>query len=207
MRMEKLAILIPLGMMQVSLPGRADEPTALEKLRSDAPAGKLKEVDLTATKIRIADPAPVSDDRERPVITPASLQQPAPAVGVLARDNLEAEVGARLRDLDACRPAAAASAAARRQESPADYMVLRWTIEDDGRTKNTLVYQEQPGGNIELMKCVRRRIEGWQFTPPVGGPVVVEQTYRAAVATPAVAEAAGTEPAAAPAQKKADEGK
>jgi hypothetical protein len=184
----KLAVLIPLGILQLSGSARGQE-TALDRLRGDEPAGKLKEVDLDAGKTSIAAPAPVTEVKERPVLKAASLQPDAPAVGVVDRAILEAELNQRVRDLDGCRATVPRNEGTKREESPAGLVVLRLTIDPEGRAKNTVVYQQQ-ATSIELMKCMRRRMEGWAFTPPTGGPVVVEHTLRL---QPVVAEAKESE--------------
>jgi hypothetical protein len=189
----KLAVLVPLGVVQLSqlsLPVAAQEPTAqstaLDRLRTGESTGKFKEIEVTG-KSRIADPAPVDQAKERPVLKAASLQPTPAPVGVVDRAILEAELNQRVRDLDGCRTTVARSEGVKREESPAGLVTMRWTIQPDGRTKNTLVFQQQ-ATSLDLMKCVRKRMDAWQFTPPSGGPVVVEHTYRLTPPGPAVAE-------------------
>jgi hypothetical protein len=186
-----VGLLIPLWVAAA----RGQEPTALDRLRTDtgATAGKLKEVDLNPPKAAIAAPAEVAPAQERPVLTPLALRPPpAPPVGALDQELLETEVTQHLPDLEVCR----AIPPSKGEAAPAGLAVLRWTIMSDGHTKGTVVYQKRPT-DIELMGCMRRRMEAWTFTPPTGGPVQVEQVYR--LASPPVA----TEAPQAP--KKPDE--
>lgn len=158
---------------------RAPEPTALERLRTaDPAAGKLKEITLDPAKFNITERAPIPAPTERP--TRAALRPPPPPpapVGVLDLAQWKTEVSQRTRELEACRSNLAAATGLATNQINAGSLLLRWTIMPDGRSRNAIVL-EQEATDLDVMKCVRRRMAAWLFTPPTGGPVDVEHTYR-----------------------------
>jgi hypothetical protein len=79
-------------------------------------------------------------------------------------------------DLELCRARVASAAGVPIEEVKAGTISLRWTILPTGGTRATLVL-ERSETELALMKCVRRRMNGWQFTAPEGGSVNVAYDY------------------------------
>jgi hypothetical protein len=150
------------------------EPTALERLRSDDDAtAKLKEVNPDLGEAKIPEPTTAKPTKERRVLQSASvralLPEPEPAPGFINETVLRSQVRARQRELDACRPSGSKAAM--------PPMQLRWTIVPGGHVKNTVVMTERQPTSLEVVKCVRKRMDTWVFASPAGGPVDVETTH------------------------------
>jgi hypothetical protein len=178
--------------------GEKTAATSLDRLRDGAPAGKVKEIDLVRGQLKIADAPPLPAGIERPAVMTAAVAPAAPNVAPAAPPatpprRLTAEVNQRIRDLESCRGGARTG-----------QIQLRWRILPDGRTTNALVLEQQPT-DMDVMKCARRRIEGWRFLTAAPAPVDVEYAYdfgradtpRATLATAPAPEAAPRSTAAA----------
>jgi hypothetical protein len=149
-------------------PGAAAPSTSLDRLRSDDVTGKVKDIERLRGLTKIAPPPPLAPRIERPALKTASALQPSarstPAPGTRS-PALNAEIEARTRELETCRTSAT--------RGPIE---LHWRIQPDGRASNALALQEQIT-DLEMLKCARKRMEGWRFTPPTTGPVDIEIAY------------------------------
>ncbi|HEY0714470.1 MAG TPA: hypothetical protein VGF45_17430 [Polyangia bacterium] len=147
------------------------EPTALERLRSVDSTARVKEPTLGEAKI--PEPANLTPAGERPVQKRASVQavlpEEEPSPGFINESVLRSQVNQRRRELETCRPPGSKAALAPMQ--------LRWTIVPGGHVKNTVVMTERQPASLEVVKCVRKRMDSWVFASPAGGPVDVETTH------------------------------
>jgi hypothetical protein len=175
-----------------------------EQLRSPGSTGKWKEVGVDPGKSRIsAVPRLKLDERA----VPASYVGASPAPGGESASvdwrRLQGEVSQRFGDLEACRNKVARQGKVAVEDLRAGLVVLRWTILPSGRTAGSVVYQQRET-ELALLRCVRARMDAWQFTPASRDPIVIEQTYdfqAALAAARAQAPAAAATPAKAPAKK------
>ena len=130
-------------------------------------------------------------------------RRPQPAASVDWR-RLQGEVSQRFGDLEACRNKIARQEKVAVEDLRAGLVVLRWTILPSGRTAQSVVYQQRET-ELALVKCIRARMDAWQFTPASSDPIVIEQTYdfQAALAAAARATASAATPPAPPASTEA----
>jgi hypothetical protein len=174
-------------------------PTTLDRLRVSDSSGKVKEIDLDRAKIKIADAPPLAAATERPAIktAAASSRTGSPADSPAVTAALRTEINQRVRDVESCRGSATSG-----------QIQLRWRVQPDGRTSNTLVLEQQPT-DMDIMKCARKRMEAWRFTPPTAAPVDVETSYSFVRPTPRLADDVAPVPVdadrATRAEKKASE--
>jgi hypothetical protein len=174
-----------------------------EQLRSPGSTGKWKEVGVDARKSRITGvPRLRLDERAVPsktTVVPAA----DPAASVDWR-RLQGEVSQRFGDLEACRNKIARQEKVAVEDLRAGLVVLRWTILPSGRTTQSVVYQQRET-ELALVKCIRARMDAWQFTPASSDPIVIEQTYdfQAALAAAARATASAATPPPPPASTEA----
>jgi hypothetical protein len=164
-----------------------------EELRSPRSTGKWKEVGVDGGKSRISD---VSRAKVSERAVPASAVVGEQSVSVDWR-RLQREMNQRFGDLEECRNKVARAEKVPVEDLRAGLVVLRWTILPTGRTAATTVYQQRET-ELELMRCIRARMETWQFTPPAGNPIVIEQTYDFQAALAAAARQATVAPAESP---------
>jgi hypothetical protein len=142
--------------------------TSLDRLRSDDVTGKVKDIERLRGITKIAPPPPLAPRIERPALRTASALQTSErstAAAATRSPALNAEIEARSRELEACRTSAT--------RGPIE---LHWRIQPDGRASNALALQEQIT-DLEMLKCARKRMEAWRFTPPGSGPIDVEIAY------------------------------
>lgn len=156
--------------------------TALERMRTNDSTGRVKEPGLGEAKI--PEPTPLLPESERPVLKRASaravLPEPEPSPGFINESVLRTQVNQRRRELDTCRPPGSKASLAPMQ--------LRWTIVPGGHVKNTVVMTERQPSSLEVVKCVRKRMDAWVFASPAGGPVDVETTHTFAPTSPRALE-------------------
>jgi hypothetical protein len=156
-----------------------------EELRSSTLTGKFKEIDVAARNAKISAPG-VGSLVETPVRQPtrAALVRQAQ----MDRQVLGTEVRRWLPDLEACRTTVARSTGVSPAEVNAGTVGLRWTILPGGGSRGALVLEED-ATDLEVMKCVRKRMNAWRFTAAVDGPVDVAYSYTfAALPRPKVPE-------------------
>jgi hypothetical protein len=63
------------------------------------------------------------------------------------------------------------------QAIEADRLLLRWIIQPDGTTGPTEVVAVAPV-DLAVMDCAKRAMSQWRFTPPRGGSVPVERSFK-----------------------------
>lgn len=169
MRLGKLgtvgafAVGLPLGLLPLTRTTWSQQSTALDRLRSGDTSGKVKEIDLDRTKVTIAEPPRSGPGTERPALKTAAAVQTSNRRAETA--GLRTEINQRLRGLESCRGSARGG-----------QIQLRWTVLPDGRISNTLVLEQQPT-DMDVMKCARKRMDGWRFSPSAAGPIDVESSY------------------------------
>ena len=159
-------------------PGKRDDAPIVklsERLRAPGSTGKWKEVGVDAGKSRIsAVPRLRLDERAVPTRASAGIDgQPAATW-----------TGA------ACRERSASASATWRSAGTRSPGRRRWRWRICGRgwwscagpscpagaPPRSVVYQQRET-ELALLKCIRGRMEAWQFTPASGDPIVIEQTY------------------------------
>lgn len=143
--------------------------------RSLETTGKIQDVDVDAAAISISDAPPLGEVTERPA--PAVKERPLHPRGTIDRSTLAKEVAERFRDLELCRARVARVAGVALDQVKAGELTLRWTITARGGTRGTLVL-ERTETDLPIMKCIRRRMNAWQFSPPKGGVVQVSYDYQ-----------------------------
>jgi hypothetical protein len=164
-RGRRFGLACALGLLGLAGPAAAQAPTALDRLRAAETAGKVKEPELERSRLNIVEAAPLGPAAERPALrTAAAVDKPSPRPR-REPPSLRAEVKQRVRDLESCRGGARAG-----------QIQLRWTILPDGRTTNTLVLEQQPT-DMDVMKCARKRMDGWRFASVTSGPIDMESSY------------------------------
>lgn len=137
--------------------------------------GQLRDVDVDRARVEIAAAPPLGTIKER--TAPEIPRRPLRRVGTLDRKVLAAEIRAQIADAELCRFKVAQAAGIPPADVKAGELTLHWTIQTTGETRGTLVF-EGTETDLALMKCVRRRMNGWRFSKPSGGPVDVEYDYR-----------------------------
>jgi hypothetical protein len=162
----------PVGLLKLS-----------DELRSSTLTGKFKEIDVAARNAKIATSG-VGSLVETPVRQPtrAALGRQG-QLGQLDRRLLGTEVRRWLPDLEACRTNVARAAGVTPAEVSAGTVGLRWTVLPSGGARGALVLEEA-ATDLELMKCARKRMSAWRFTPPTEGPVDVAYSYTFAALPP-----------------------
>ena len=159
-------------------PGKRDDAPIVklsERLRAPGSTGKWKEVGVDAGKSRISAVPRLRLD-ERVVPTKASVVIPGQPAATVDWRRLQGEVSQRFGDLEVCRNKIARQEKVAVEDLRAGLVVLRWTILPSGQTAGTVVYQQRET-ELALLKCIRGRMQAWQFTPASSDPIVIEQTY------------------------------
>jgi hypothetical protein len=154
--------------------------TLARKQRALETTGQLRDVDIDTAQVEIAAPPPIGALRERNA--PKIARRPLRRIGKVDPDVLGAEIRAKIADAELCRLKVARAAGMAPSAVKAGEITLHWTIDPSGDTRGTLVF-EGTETDLALMKCVRRRMNGWRFSKPSGGSVEVEYDYRFASAT------------------------
>lgn len=139
----------------------------------------LSRIERSGPADAIAPGAPTGVEPERSVSAAAAaldVDEPPPKAGrgTLNRRAFEREAGDRLAALDDCRVAVARQKRITPAEVEASALLLRWTIQPDGRVDQTEVVATKPV-DPAVMDCIKSTMAGWTFTPPTGGPVSVER--------------------------------
>jgi hypothetical protein len=195
---------IPLCLIVVPAGAAAQEVPRIVKLseqvRSPDSSGKVKEVGLGGAKSRIEEANRLGPSSERtvPRLPPPPTDGPVVPVAAVDRRVLDLEVERRLRELESCRAIVARAAELPVDAVPAGLVALSWTILPSGRARDTMAVARE-ATDPDVIRCIRRRMEAWQFTPPRRGQLTVSQTFTFA----SVAGAARREPAAAPTNEAA----
>lgn len=144
------------------------------KTAARSATGKLKDVAIDRADVKIEEAPPLGQLKERPV--PRIARRPLRKTGKLDPATFAREVSERFRDFELCRLKVARLAGVPLGDVAAGQISVRWTVLASGRTRGTLVF-EGTETDLPVMKCARRRMNAWQFTPPTGGPVEVEYDY------------------------------
>ena len=147
--------------------------------RSLDTTGELRNVDVDTAQVQIAAAPPVGEMEER--TAPRIPRRPLRREGTIRPAVLAAEVRNHFRDLEVCRLKVARAGSIAPSQVKAGEITLHWTILPSGATQGTLVF-ETTETDLALMKCIRRRMNGWRFTQPTGGPLHAEYDYRFASA-------------------------
>ena len=143
------------------------------ELRSEDRTGEIRDVDFDRLDVAIRRAVPLGELKERAV---PRARRRGETPGRLDRAVLNREVKAQLQDFELCRVKVARLADIPLHEVKAGRITARWTILPSGDIRDTLVL-EQTDTALGLMKCARRRMNAWRFTPAVGGPVEVAFQY------------------------------
>jgi hypothetical protein len=179
MRGGMVATLLALAAWEALAAHAAAEPEGIVQLRrkllAPGSTGDPSEVAADRADVKIEEAPPLGEVRERKV--PRVRRRPIRRIGKIDLAILGREVGARFLDFELCRARVARVTDKDLSEVKAGRISVRWTIVPDGGTRDTLVFEETDT-DLALMKCARRRMNGWTFTPPTGGPVDVEYDYR-----------------------------
>ena len=169
-----------------------------ERLRAPGSTGKWKEVDVDRGGSRITTvPRLKLDERAVPASYVGASVPAADEPPRVDWRRLQGEVSQRFGDLEACRNKIARQEKVAVEDLRAGLVVLRWTILPSGKTSGSVVYQQRET-ELALLRCVRARMDAWQFTPASSDPIVIEQTYDFQAALTAAARA----PAPASSQAK-----
>lgn len=170
-------LLIP-PLLSIPNPSRAeDRATGIVLMntreRSLDTNGKVGDMEVDSAGVKISSPRTgAAKERKAPRIPRKPLAQ----VGTLDREILRAEVARNFTDLELCRYQLAAAAGVMLSRIAAGEISLHWTILPTGHTRDTVVLELRQT-DLSLMKCIRRRMNAWTFTKPVGGPLPVDFDY------------------------------
>jgi len=138
-------------------------------------------------------PAVMREPSESPVAKAAIVALAPPPPGVIAENLLAEEIAAKFEPLEVCRIDVARGKQVRARDVAAEPLILRWTIQPTGRVTAPEVVGTTVA-DAEVLDCVKRRMNGWTFSRPSGGPLPVERVLRFRQAPPPLLPA--TPPAA-----------
>jgi hypothetical protein len=124
---------------------------------------------------QIQPPAVEADSAARPLQTPAERDAPpaAPPQPGLVEEELrptEARVGS-------CRLEVARRRQIAPAKLPAKEVVLRFTVEPDGRVRDAEAISA-PNTDLEVAACAKRVLSEWVFARHRGDAIAVQRTYR-----------------------------
>lgn len=160
--------------LAASIPGQAaaDEQgqgiVLLERHESSLDTtGKVRDADVDSAGVSVAEPMALGSISETTV--PRIPERPLNPEGVIDPAAFRVDVARNFSDLESCRLKVAEAAGVPIGDVEAGEISLHWTVLPSGRTRDTVVL-ETVQTDLALMKCVRRRMNGWTFNQPVGGP-------------------------------------
>lgn len=145
------------------------------ELMASGSTGEPSDVKVDGAGVEIAEAPPLGEIKERRV--PKVRRRPIRRVGRIDESAIANEVKARFQEFELCRAKVARAKEVRLDEVKAGMISVRWTLGVNGTVSDTLVF-EDTDTDLSLMKCARRRMNAWTFTPAVGGPVDLEYDYR-----------------------------
>jgi hypothetical protein len=110
---------------------------------------------------------------------PAPVERPTggEAAGQIDQAVLARQIRSRFASLSECPVEVARHRHVSRASAASGRFTLRWTILRSGRVADTAVVANS-AVNDRVMDCVKRQMNGWSFTPPVGGSVHLERPFR-----------------------------
>jgi hypothetical protein len=172
------AVLLIPSLLSIPAPSHArDRATGIvlmsKRERSLDTRGKVGDAEVDSAGVKISAPG-IGTAKER--AAPRIPKRPPGQVGTVDRETLRAEVAQNFKDLELCRYKLAAAAEVMLPQIQAGEISLHWTILPTGHTRDTVVL-ELTQTDLSLMKCIRRRMNAWTFTKPVGGPLPVDFDY------------------------------
>jgi hypothetical protein len=147
--------------------------------------GRIAGMSVNGTGTVIA-PAAVRQRSESPVAPAAIVALAPPPPGVIPEKLLAAEIATKFEPLDVCRIDVARGKQVRTRDVEAHRLTLRWTIQPTGRVTAAEVVATT-AVDAEVLDCVKRRMTGWTFSRPSGGPLPVEHVLEFRSAPPAPA--------------------
>lgn len=136
--------------------------------------GVVREAEVDSAGLAIVRPAALGTIAENaaPQIKRRALRR----LGRLSRPAFDIELTKNFSDVEQCRFRVAAAAGIPLAKVRAGKISLHWTLLLSGHTRDTVVL-EITATDFPLMKCIRRHMNGWRFTPPLGGPVPLDYDY------------------------------
>ena len=122
-----------------------------------------------------AAPEPVASEAAVPSERDVNVPPAPPSPGAIDPSVLAQEIKERSSTLQDCRVDVARQQHRNWSHVTAGRVILRWTILPSGTVSRAEVVALDPA-EPGLLDCVKQRMVGWAFTPPVGGSLPVERT-------------------------------
>lgn len=141
--------------------------------------GRVGEMGVTESGVEIGRTESAARPTEQRVqgTTRASDRPAAGPGGVLNQATLARELRPRLALLNGCRVEVARQKRVPAGSVRASKVILRWTVTANGQVSDTEVVALSPIDG-QVTDCVKREMSVWSFTPPTGGPALVERPFR-----------------------------
>jgi hypothetical protein len=155
-------------------------PAAVRAGPSIKETGRVAKTGVADPGIKIRDAHSERATGELPVDKlPAPVERPTSgeASGQIDEAVLARQIRSRFAGLSECPVEVARHRHMSRASAASGRFTLRWTILRSGRVADTAVVANSTV-NDRVMDCVKRRMNGWSFTPPVGGSVHLERPFR-----------------------------
>ena len=175
----------PLVSATAQTAGLAERPGILNGL-TPARSGRIADPSLDSTGISIvpSDIDALKGPRESSVAGPAVAALAARPPGTIELEILDAEISTRFASLEGCRIDAARRKRVPLRDIEADRLTLRWTIAETGQAIAAKVVGTT-AIDAEVLDCVKRKMTGWTFSRPSGGPLPIERAFRFRALSPA----------------------
>ncbi|MEP6655438.1 MAG: hypothetical protein ABJA82_18885 [Myxococcales bacterium] len=136
--------------------------------------GAVRDAEVDSAGLAIVRPAALGTIAEN--AAPQIKRRPLRRAGKLDKPIFELELRKNFNDVEECRFRVAAAAGIPVATVKAGKISLHWTLLPSGRMRDTVVL-ETAATDFPLMKCIRRHMNGWKFTPPRGGSVSLDYDY------------------------------
>lgn len=136
--------------------------------------GQVRAADVDSAGVSVAEPSALGSISE--TVVPTIPERPLKRTGTLDPLTFGQEVARHFADLESCRIKVAEAARVPLGAVAAGEISLHWTVLPSGGTRDTVVL-EVSQTDLVLMKCVRRRMNAWTFSAPVGGPYRAHYDY------------------------------
>jgi hypothetical protein len=155
-------------------------PAELKAGPSIKETGRVAKTGVGDPGLKIRDAHSARASGELPVDQlPAPVERPTggEAAGQIDQAVLARQIRSRFAALTECPVEVARHRHVSRASAASGRFTLRWTILRSGRVADTAVVANS-AVNDRVMDCVKRQMNGWSFTPPVGGSVRLERPFR-----------------------------
>jgi hypothetical protein len=169
-----LMVMMMMGGVALAEPATTALPGLDQEMGSTGKVGVYAPHASTETQIEPAQVAPDTTARvpQLPAERPAVPDHPSEPPAALSEEEMRRTEA----PVNACRVEVARRRQISPQKVPADQVIVRFTVEPNGRVRNAETISA-PATDLEIAACAKRVLSEWLFAKHARGQITLQRTY------------------------------